>query len=158
MDAINPRRISAESRATTSGRFFVLLILSLWMARLTLPSALAQEVTLEDQKLSVGFDSRSGALTRLEDKTAQWKLERRPELGVSFRLFAPLPERRWNPILGQKQSAASVKKTSENEIRLQWKNLISENGGVLPMTLTAEVTLTNGTLTFNATLQNDSDL
>lgn len=120
--------------------------------------AIAREITLEDHSLSIAFDSHSGALTRLADKTTGWKIERRPDLGISFRLFAPLPERRWNPVLGPKQSTAEVKKISEHEIRLQWKKLISENGGTLPITLTATVTLTNGELTFNATLENDSPL
>jgi hypothetical protein len=120
--------------------------------------ALADEVSLENQSLIATFDTDSGALTRLESKTTHWVIERRPGLGVSFRLFAPLPDRRWNPVLGQKQKAVEVKKVSNNEVRLQWKNLISENGGVLPITLTADVTLTNGALTFNATLQNDSAL
>jgi hypothetical protein len=121
-------------------------------------TSLTHEITLQDDRICVAFDSGSGALTRLEDKATHWIIERRPELGVSFRLFAPLPERRWNPVLGQKQSAAEVKKVSAYKIRLQWKNLISENGGILPMTLTADVTLTNGVLTFNATLKNDSAL
>jgi hypothetical protein len=121
-------------------------------------SALAREVKLEDKVLLVAFDSQSGALTRLENKTAHWTIERRPELGVSFRMFAPLPDRRWNPILGQKQKAAEVKKISDHEVRLQWKNLISETGGVLPITFTAIVGLTNGVLTFNSNLQNDSPL
>lgn len=120
--------------------------------------ASAREITLSDDALLVAFDSHSGALTRLEDKAAKWTIERRPELGVSFRLFAPLPERRYDPVLGQKQKAAEVKKLSDHEIRLQWKDLKSENGGTLPMTLTAIVTLTNGVLTFNATLQNNSPL
>jgi Domain of unknown function (DUF6259) len=120
--------------------------------------AFAGEVVLQDAKLLVAFDSNSGALTRLEDKTTHWTIERRPDLGVSFRLFAPLPDRRYNPVLGQKQHAASVEKLSNYEVRLQWKNLASENGGVLPITFTATVTLTNDTLTFNATLENDSPL
>ena len=94
----------------------------------------------------------------MEDKSTHWVIERRPELGVSFRLFAPLPDRRYNPVLGQKQHAVEVKKVSSKEIKLQWKNLASENGGALPMTLTADVTLTNGVLTFGATLENDSPL
>ena len=118
----------------------------------------AGEVTLEDNQILVAFDSDSGALTRLEDKTTHWIIERRPELGVSFRLFAPLPNRRYNPVLGQKQRAVEVKKISDHEVQLRWKNLVSENGGILPMTLTADVTLTNGTLTFEATLENDSSL
>jgi hypothetical protein len=120
--------------------------------------ALADDVTLEDNSLLVAFDSDSGALTRMEDKTTHWTIERRPELGVSFRLFAPLPDRRWNPVYGQKQHAVEVKKISDNKVELQWKDLASENGGVLPITLTADVTLNNGVLTFDTTLQNDSPL
>jgi hypothetical protein len=121
-------------------------------------SLTAADVTLRDNSMLVTFDSNSGALTRLEDKSTGWVLERRPELGVSFRLFAPLPNRRYNPVFGRKQQAAEVKKLSDNEVKLQWKNLNSENGGVLPMTFTADVTLTNGVLTFAATLENNSPL
>jgi hypothetical protein len=118
----------------------------------------AGEVVLSDDSLRVAFDSDSGALTRLENKSAHWTIERRPELGVSFRMFAPLPERRYNPVLGQKQHAVEVKKISGHEARLQWKNLVSENGGVLPMTFSADVTLTNGAVIFSAELINDSPL
>jgi hypothetical protein len=41
---------------------------------------------------------------------------------------------------------------------MKWSNLISENGGQLPITFTADVTLNHGVLTFNSTLQNDSPL
>ena len=138
------------------------------------PSTFAGTITLEDHALLVAFDTDSGALTRLEDKPTHWTIERRPKLGVSFRLFAPLPDRRWDPVFvgnhgpddaglftlppEQKKTVTTVKKVSSHEIRLQWKNLVSENGGALPMTLTADVTLTNGMLTFNATLENDSSL
>lgn len=118
----------------------------------------AREIKLEDNALLVAFDAHSGALTRLVDKTSKWTIERRPDLGVSFRLFVPLPEQRYNPVLGQKQTAAEVKKISDHEVRLQWKDLKSENGGVLPITITADVGLTNGILTFNTALQNDSAL
>ena len=118
----------------------------------------AGDVTLEDNFLLVSFDSDSGAITRFEDKATHWLVERRPELAVSFRLFAPLPNRRYNPVFGQKQRAAEVTKVSDNEIRIRWENLVSENGGVLPMSLTADVILTNRVLTFASTLKNDSDL
>ena len=118
----------------------------------------AGDVTLENDSLKVSFDSDSGALTRLDDKGLNWTVERRPEFGVSFRLFAPLPHRRYNPVLGEKQHAASVEKISDNEVRLQWKDVVSENGGILPMVLTADVTLTNDGLVFNTTLENNSPL
>jgi hypothetical protein len=128
------------------------------LAVLPVMQSAASDVTLEDGSMLVAFDSDSGALTRLENKSTHWVIERRPELGVSFRLFAPLPERRYNPVLGSKQHATEVKKISDNEITLEWKNLVSENGGILPMTFTADVTLTNGDLTFRAKLENNSPM
>lgn len=121
-------------------------------------SAPAGEIVLQDDSVLVAFDSDSGALTRMEAKAKHWVIERRPELGVSFRLFAPLPNRRYNPVLGQRQHAAEARKLSDNTARFKWTNLVSENGGTLPMTLTAEVTLTNGVVTFGATLENNSSL
>lgn len=118
----------------------------------------ANEVILEDNELLVTFDNVSGALTRFERKSTDWVIDRRRELGVSFRLLAPLPGRRDNFVLGQKQKASEVRKISGNRVELRWENLLSEHGGVLPMTLTAVVTLTNGVLTFNATLENHSTL
>ena len=122
------------------------------------PTASANEVVLQDRMLLVAFDAQSGALTRMERKSPRWTIQRRPELGVSFRLFVPLPHRRDNFVLGQKQRAVEVKKISDHQVRLEWKDLISEHGGVLPMTFTAIVTLQNGALTFDSTLVNDSPL
>jgi len=139
-------------------KLHVQLLVVLWTILVSGKASLAGEVTLKDGSMFVAFDSDSGALTRLENRAAHWIIERRPELGVSFRLFAPLPERRWNPVLGQKQRAVEVKKLSNHEMVLKWKNLVSESDGVLPMTFTANVTLTNGVLTFNAVLENDSSL
>jgi hypothetical protein len=149
------------------------LLAALILAAMTVaPCAFAREIVLQDDQLRVSFDSHSGALTGLEDKTTHWVIERRPEQAMSLRLFAPLPERRWNPVIvpdksaglpgeggqGKKQPAAEVKKISDHELHLQWKNLVSDSDGVLPMTLNAVVTLTNGTLTFAATLDNASPL
>jgi len=118
----------------------------------------AGEAVLEDRSWRAAFDTGTGALIRLEHKPTHWTLERRPELGVSFRLHAPLPERRNNFVFGQKQRAALVRQLSERQLLLQWKDLVSEHGGVLPMTLTATVTLTNGALSFETTLENRSAL
>lgn len=116
------------------------------------------DVVLENCEFLVAFDRDSGALTRLVRKSTSWTIERRPELGVSFRLLAPLPHQRDNEVLGAKQRAASVEKVSDHEVRLLWTNLRSEHGGVLPITLTATVTLENDALKFDAALVNDSQL
>ncbi len=129
----------------------------LWVLAIsTAPFAFAGEVVLQDHNLFAAFDSDSGALLRLENKTTHWVVERRPELGISFQLNVLLPNQKGDPVLGQKQRAVEVQKVSDHEVRLQWKDLVDERGERLPMTLTAAVTLTNGALTFDATLENNS--
>ncbi len=96
--------------------------------------AFAAEAILQDKTLLVAFDTKSGALTRLEDKSTHWIVERRAELGTSFRLHVPLPNRRYNFVLGEKQELADFRRPSDNTLVLEWKNLLSDHGGVLPMT------------------------
>lgn len=124
-----------------------------------MPAAVSpNHVVLEDREVLLAFDPDSGALTHFQRKSTEWAIQRRPELGISFRLLAPLPHRRDNFILGQKQHAVGVKKLSDRQVRIEWKNLVSEHGGVLPMAFTALVTLENGAVTFDSTLVNDSPL
>jgi hypothetical protein len=120
--------------------------------------AATNEVVLEDDQLLVAFDKTSGALTRMVRKSTQWVVERRPELGASFRLLVPLPKQRANFVLGKMQRAASVEEVSGNRVEIVWKNPVSEHGGVVPLTLTATARLDSGVVTFAATLVNDSDL
>ncbi|HEY2081285.1 MAG TPA: DUF6259 domain-containing protein, partial [Verrucomicrobiae bacterium] len=137
----------------------MLAAVSIYLAAILPPlSAHAGEVVLQDDQLLVAFDSDSGTLTRLENKTTHWAIERRPELGVSFQLSVWLPGQSTNSVRGQKQRAVEVSKTSNNEIHFRWKDLVSERGETLPITLTSAVTLTNGTLTFAATVENNSQL
>jgi hypothetical protein len=127
-------------------------------ASLTPRLASAGEVVLQNDKLLAAFDSDSGALVRLENKTTHWVIERRPDLGVSFELNMLLPDHKGDSVLGQKQHAAEVQKISDHEVRIQWKNLTDERGETLPIIFTATATLTNGALTFDATLENNSPL
>ena len=121
-------------------------------------AAASGEVLLEDADLAIAFDPASGALTRMEYKSSHWTIERRPALGASFRLLVPLPTQRANFVLGQKQRAKSVEKITDNQVQIQWTDLLSEHGGVLPITFTATVTLKNGELTFDGILDNQSSL
>jgi len=117
-----------------------------------------KELILQDAHILIAFDTGSGAITRLERKSSNWKIARRPELGVSFRLLAPLSKRRTNFILGQRQSAARVEKIGHNKIELEWKDPVSDHGGIVPLTFSATVTLEDGQLTFASTLTNRSTL
>ena len=120
-------------------------------------AAQSEEVILEDSELRAAFDPVSGALTALEYKPTGWAIQKRPELGASFWMYVPLPDRRDNFILGHKQRAKRVKK-SGNQVHLEWDNLVSERAGVLPISFTATVTLWNGKLTFESSLENHSAL
>ncbi len=114
-------------------------------------------VTLEDSELRVTFDPVSGALASLANKRSHWMIQRRPELGISFRMQAPLRGRHDNFILGQKQRASRVEKRG-HQIHLEWHDLASEHAGVLPIAFAATVTLSNGALRFEASLSNRSNL
>ena len=50
-----------------------------------------------------------------------------------------------------------MKRCQTHQVRIEWKNLVSEYGGVLPITFIATVTLQDGALTFEGTLMNDSN-
>jgi len=116
-----------------------------------------KEVIIQDDSLLVAFDAGTGALVRMERKSTHWVIERRAELGATFRLLVPLPKQRSNYVLGQGQPAR-VEKVSEREVHIHWDKLTSDHGGVLPMKFTGTVTLNNGELTFNASLENNSPL
>lgn len=115
------------------------------------------EVILQDKEFLVAFDPASGALTRMEHKPTSWVLERRPALGVSFRMLVPVPGRRANFVLGQRQRAASVRQVADDEVQILWKDLVSEHGGVLPINFAANFALKDGRIRFQATVDNKSD-
>jgi hypothetical protein len=153
VEPLNPIRLfRKEERPVWAASIFCILFAAAQPAR-------AAEVVLEDATLKASFDTTSGALVRLERKSSGWTIERSPELAVSFRMHVPLADRRDNFILGGKQRAATVEKLpSGNQVRIQWKDLASEHGGVLPIEFTATVTLENGALRFAALVANQSAL
>src|SRR5581483_3265445 len=144
---------AARARRVKPTLTFVLLA-----AALLASAGRAADLTLQDDDVVATFDGTSGALVRCENRATHWAIERRPELGVSFRLHAPLPDRRDNFVLGAKQTLARAERLSDSVLRFTWKNLASEHGGALPITFTSTVALDHGRLTFTAALQNDSPL
>jgi hypothetical protein len=119
---------------------------------------LGPEIMLEDDQLLVAFDGHTGAITRMVRKSTEWKIQRRPELGVSFRMLVPMPHRRSNFIFGHEQRAQRVERISDREVRLEWNNLLSEHAGTLPIGFNVSVTLKSGELEFNANIDNRSTL
>jgi hypothetical protein len=116
-------------------------------------------VSLENGTLRVSFDAHSGALVGLESKLTGWRIQNRRELGRSFVMFAPMPDRHFNPILGEKNPLAGMEKSSDGKsITFIWKDLESEHAGRLDITLKGTATLDENGLTFDAAIANHSAL
>jgi hypothetical protein len=114
-------------------------------------------VSIENQTLRVSFDSASGALVGLENKLTRWRIQDRRELGRSFAMMVPLPGRRDNPVLGEKNQVASLEKSADGKsITVAWNNLESEFGGRLDITLKCTVALDEQGLRFESEITNHS--
>lgn len=123
---------------------------------LLLFTASADEVVMQDGQLLAAFDADSGALLRLENGTTPWVAGRQPDPSLPFRLNLFSPAQKHDFVYREKHQAVELEKISSRELRFQWKNLVNEHGSNVPVTLTADVTLTNGALTFAATVENRS--
>lgn len=112
-------------------------------------------VALENDLVRIGFDQRSGAMTEFVSKKTGWKIQRRPELGESFRVFAPQPDRSYNPILGARNRVKSLEKSADGStLTIVWGPLQSEYCGELNITLTGIVRLEGASANFEMTVEN----
>jgi hypothetical protein len=114
-------------------------------------------VILEDKALRVEFDPSTGAIVSLLNKNTGWNLNRRPELGLSFSMIVPMPDRRYNPVFGQKQKCREILASEDGKsISFVWDNLMSEHAGIINATFSTTAVLDKGVLTFNGTIDNNS--
>ena len=113
--------------------------------------------TLENDDVRVSFDSVSGALVEFLNKKTNWNIQTSPELGQSFRVFAPTAERSYNPVLGARNKLASMTKSSDGQsLTMVWRSLQSEYRGTLDITLTGKVALDGADVDFNMEVKNNS--
>jgi hypothetical protein len=114
-------------------------------------------IVLQNDRLSVAFDERTGALVKLENKLTGWNWQTEARLGESFNLFVPTPERSYNPVLGARNVLTSFQKSADgNSLELVWSGLESEYQGKLDITLRGAVRLEGDTVRFNMTVDNHS--
>ncbi|NQU76901.1 MAG: hypothetical protein HQ546_11370, partial [Planctomycetes bacterium] len=114
-------------------------------------------IVLENATLRAEFSRRNGALLLLEHKATGWRVQRRPECALSFRLLVPLPSRRNNPILGMSQAPPELRPSQDGKgLTFVWKRCLSEHGGHLDITFTSQVTLSDEGLKFDGTIENKS--
>ena len=96
-------------------------------------------IKLETGSLLLGFSEENGALILMVSKRTGWTIERRAELGLSWRLLVPVSEElRNNPVFGEKQKVASIQRQEEG-ILFTWKGVESERAGHLDIDITLNI-------------------
>lgn len=118
----------------------------------------AAEVVLQDKQMLVSINSTTGALTQLVYTTTHWHIDRKWRGADSFRMLVPIKGRRNNWILGSMQRAADVRRVNKHTVEIQWRRLISQHAGTLPITFTATIALKGDAVTFSARVKNNSSL
>lgn len=114
-----------------------------------------KRIVLENSAAYVAFDQHTGALVELRNSSNNWKWQHSPTLAESFRLFAPTPDRSYNPVLGARNPLASFARSSDGQsVVLTWTALESEYEGRLNITLRGEASLEGGTVQFKLTVVN----
>lgn len=114
-------------------------------------------IVLENDSLHLEFNSETGALTDIRAVETGWQLLSRPELGLSFQLVLPLPGRRNNPVLGEKQRLTSYE-ANEQAVTFVWDGLTSEHGGQHNIRLTLKICLEGRQAVYTLNIQNHSEL
>jgi len=117
--------------------------------------SVSDAAVLENNLLRATFDRTTGALLELTNKTTGRQFQGRRRLARSFLLVAPLPDRLWHVIEGEKQTLTDFR-TSTDRLQLTWEGLHSPFVGKLDIRLEGAVTLSDVGLTFEMTVHNGS--
>src|ERR1700722_20984177 len=113
---------------------------------------------LEDSTVRAVFDGQTGAWLDFQHKPTGWKIQRRPELGQSFRAYATWKDRLFNPVSGLScELRSAVVGAPSQEISFHWDFLRTARGVKLPISLVTHVRLERGQLIFSGTMTNGSD-
>ena len=114
-------------------------------------------IVLENEILRASFNKETGKFIGLINKQTGWRIQRRSELGKSFSMLIPLPNRRNNNVFGGEQKPIEVKiDSTNNQLIILWQNLKSEHGGVLDIDFKGIIELSDEGLVFHAEIHNRS--
>ena len=114
-------------------------------------------IVLENELLKAVFSRENGALIQLVAKPTNWHIHRRAELGRNFRMLVPVPGRRNNPVLGERQQPPQITHDPKSSaVKFTWDKLLSEHAGELDIKFVGSVVLTESGLSFAAEVTNGS--
>ena len=87
-----------------------------------------------------------------------WEILNRPSLGLSFQLLVPMPEKRNNPVLGEKQFLSSLEISKDrNSAVFIWDGVTSEYGGKHDIKLILNISLTQKQVIYLLKIENNSE-
>jgi len=114
-------------------------------------------IVLENEDIKAVFSKKTGALLELTGKNNSWQFQKNPELGLSFQLLVPLPEKRNNPVMGIKQNLKNYKLSDDKKtLNFYWEKLQSERGGILNINVVGKIRLDSSGLSFTLQIENKS--
>ncbi len=112
---------------------------------------------LANETLRLEFDQETGALVHVAGADGSWQILDRPKLGLSFRLLVPLPQRRNNNVLGEKQKVNSAEVAPDGRsAHFTWQGVTSELGGALDIDVMLSVQMSARQAVFTVTIDNRS--
>jgi len=115
-------------------------------------------ITLENDALRLEFARETGALVGFTDKASAWEVINRRHLGLSFQLLVPLPGRRNNPVLGEKQPVLMSELSADGgQVNFAWDSVTSAYGGEHDIKLSLSVVLAGAQATFALSIDNQSE-
>jgi hypothetical protein len=118
----------------------------------------ANPVVLENDAIHVRFDCVTGALIGLTSKKTGWQVQRRIELGRSFRAYLGRPDSRFNPVEGTLTKLADLQIDQDNlGVRFRWIEFKALSGTVYPIEFSGRVRLVGEQLHFTGQIKNNSD-
>jgi hypothetical protein len=118
----------------------------------------ASNIILENSSIKITINEVSGAIEQILNKETGWKIGKRSELALSFRMNVPLPNQRYNPIVGanQKKPIFEIDLNNKN-VKIIWKELKSKKKSELNISFVGIISLTDDGILFTAEIDNQSD-
>ena len=113
-------------------------------------------ITLGNNWTTAHFDSQNGALVGFTSKAGNWEILRRAELGLSFEMLVPLPDRLSHRISGGKQALTAHNLDGTDRLTLSWEGMTSEAGLHLDISFRGTITLEDRGLRFAGEVHNRS--
>ena len=116
------------------------------------------EITLGNGNLSLTFDDVSGGLCAVEAPRTRWPIVNGDRQGLSFHMLLPLPGRRNNPVLGERQRPAAIEVDQDGRrMTVSWHGVESVHGGRHDVSVRERVHLDERRAVFELTIENRSD-